>query len=116
MLSLASASKVIVHPGPTDMRLGVWGLSLKAGPLAEGEVHCFCSSDRRSAKLLVREGLSLWVLHKRLERGRFQWPSGSGLSRICVLQLQWLLDGPGSISAMEAAAAIATGPARPSPR
>lgn len=114
MLSLASAAKVIARPGPTDMRLGVWGLSLKAGPLGEGEVHCFCSSDRRSAKLLVREGVSLWVLHKRLERGRFQWPSGSGLSSICVLQLQWLLDGPGSISAMEAAAA--SGPRPPGRR
>jgi len=70
MLSLASAAKVIVHLGPTDMRLGVWGLSLWAGPLGEGEVHCFCSSDRRSAKLLMREEASLWTLHKRLERGR----------------------------------------------
>jgi transposase len=100
MLSLASASRIIVHPGATDMRYGIWGLSAACGPIGDGEAHLFCSSDRRSVKILIREGGSLWLLHKRMERGRFQWPSGSSLSQIGLLQLQMLLDGPAQIAAM----------------
>lgn len=103
MLSLASASRIIVHPGATDMRYGIWGLSAACGPIGDGEAHLFCSGDRRSVKILVREGGSLWLLHKRMERGRFQWPGGSSLSRIGLLQLQMLLDGPAQIVAMESA-------------
>lgn len=101
MLSLASAARIVVHPGPTDMRYGIWGLSAIAGGMGDGEIHLFCSSDRRTVKILMREGPSLWLLQKRLDAGRFQWPSGGTLSRISLLQLQWLLDGPQQIRAME---------------
>lgn len=99
MLSLASASRVYVHPGRTDMRLGAYGLLARAG-----EVHCFCSADRRSVKLLLREGDALWVLQKRLLRGRFAWPDGEAVSSAGILQLQWLLDGPQTLAAMSSAA------------
>lgn len=104
MLSLASARRIVVHPGPTDMRYGIWGLSALAGGIGEGEAHIFCSSDRKTVKILTAEGGSLWLLQKRMAKGRFQWPSGGSLSRISVLQLQWLLDGPQQILAMEAGA------------
>ena len=47
------------------------------------------------------EGGSLWLLQKRLPSGRFQWPSSGSLSAIGLLQMQWLLDGPCQIAAME---------------
>lgn len=104
MLSLASASRVYVHPGRTDMRLGAYGLLARAGELRDGEVHCFCSADRRSVKLLLREGDALWILQKRLSRGRFAWPDGEAVSSAGILQLQWLLDGPQTLAAMSSAA------------
>lgn len=100
MLSLASASRVYVHPGRTDMRLGAYGLLARAGEVRDGEVHCFCSADRRSVKLLLREGDAVWVLQKRLSRGRFAWPDGEAVSSAGILQLQWLLDGPQTLAAM----------------
>lgn len=102
MLSLASASRVIVHPGATDMRYGIWGLRSKAGELRDGDVHMFCSADRRTVKILAAEGGSLWMLQKRMLSGRFQWPSSGALTKVGLLQMQWLLDGPGQIAAMEA--------------
>lgn len=112
MLSLASARRILVHPGPTDMRYGLWGLSAIAGGIADGEAHLFCSSDRRTVKILAREGGSVWLLQKRLDAGRFQWPSGGSLSRISLLQLQWLLDGPQQIQAMETGACASPGTSR----
>lgn len=107
MLSLASARRILVHPGKTDMRLGVRGLSAMAGRTADGELHAFCSGDRKTVRILLREGPSLWLLTKRLESGRFQWPSGPGpVSEAGIIQLQWLLDGPASMLAMEGRASL----------
>lgn len=106
MLSLATASRVLIHPGATDMRLGVWGLSSLCGGVADGELHAFCSADRRTVKLLMREGASTWLCQKRLAAGRFQWPDGAFVSKATILQLQWLVDGPDSLAAMSAAGRV----------
>src|SRR6185436_777125 len=66
--------------GPTDMRKGFHGLAdlvrhrLEANPL-DGHLYLFCNKRRTRLKVLFFDGSGLWICSKRLERGRFSWPS-----------------------------------------
>ncbi len=101
MLTLASASRILLYPGPTDMRLGIWSLSSRCGELRDGELHVFCSKDRRTVKIVLAERGSTWLLQKRLASGRFSWPGSGPVSKVCLLQLQAVLDSPQTIAEIE---------------
>lgn len=75
MLSITEAKEVVIHPGPTDMRYGMRGLSVLDGNPEEGSVHAFCSADRRTAKILIADEGCYYLVTKRLTMGRFPWPS-----------------------------------------
>jgi transposase len=89
----------VVGAGVTDMRAGFNGLAAKVeSALAEdpssGHVPVF--RDRRGdiIKLLWWTGDGLFLLSKRLERGRFVWPQAtSGTVLLSQAQLSMLLDG-----------------------
>jgi transposase len=79
MISLSTATRVFVAPGATDMRKSFNGLfalvrhQLDADPLS-GHLFVFCNRSRNRVKILAWDGSGLWILAKRLERGRFHWP------------------------------------------
>ena len=99
MLVDVSRLQIFVRPGITDMRKQVNGLSIiaseemKLNP-GSGSLFLFCSRDRKLMKCIWwdRNGFCLW--QKRLEKGKFPWPSTAGQVReITDEQLSMLLDG-----------------------
>ena len=99
MLSLSPATRVFVALTPVDMRQSFNGLHaqvqslLQENPLS-GHIFVFSNRLRNRVKILFWDGSGLWVCAKRLERGRFGWPTGEGASR-CLRpeELQLLLHG-----------------------
>lgn len=103
MLNLGSAAlKVFLALEPCDMRKSFNGLHELASRHHESSpgrdlLFVFTTKNRNRIKLLYFDGTGLWVATKRLEKGRFSWPSPSGPDqRRIKLQpeaLQLLLDG-----------------------
>lgn len=84
MLSLTGDLKVYLALEPCDMRKSFNGLyavvseKLLMEP-KRGVLFAFTNRRRNRLKLLYWDGTGLWVMAKRLEKGRFCWPrSGEG--------------------------------------
>jgi transposase len=100
VLNLETVQRVYLAPGPTDMRKSIDGLAalvsgaFELDPFSES---WFVFSNRRRDKLKILrwEHNGFWLYYRRLERGRFQWPSRNDGPAMVVgrRQLQWLLDG-----------------------
>src|ERR1700739_2761123 len=99
MITLASARRVWLGVGRTDMRKGFDGLSaLVQEKLAQDPFcgHLFVFRGRRGdlLKVLWYDGQGLCLFAKRLEKGRFVWPSpADGKVVITPAQLGMLLEG-----------------------
>ena len=82
MLAFPSAIRIYVALQAVDMRKsfnGLWsavGEQLQEDP-KNGAVFCFTNRERTRLKLLYWDGTGVWVLAKRLEKGRFSWPAAS---------------------------------------
>ena len=79
MLTTSPATKVWLAAGPTDLRAGFDRLcSLVEATLGQnatsGHLFVFCNAARSRIRILYFDGIGLWSLTKRLERGRFAWP------------------------------------------
>jgi transposase len=82
MLSFSGSLRVFVALEPCDMRKGFNGLeALVADRLKErpqsGALFLFSNKRRDRLKVLYWDGSGLWVLAKRLEKGRFSWPKST---------------------------------------
>jgi transposase len=81
VLSFPSSVRVYLAVEPVDMRKSFDGLyavasgHLKENPL-DGALFVFSNKLRNRLKIPFRDGTGLWVLSKRLEKGRFSWPRG----------------------------------------
>ena len=101
MFGLGAATRIYVAVGSTDMRKGFEGLyglvrdQLGLDPLS-GHLCLFCNKGRNRLKVLYWDGSGLWICAKRLERGRFSWPSdGEESARVTLSpeELSLLLGG-----------------------
>jgi transposase len=80
MIPMRSGMRVWIATGHTDMRRGMNGLALQVQQGLKRDPHAgdlFVFRGRRGdlLKILWHDGLGMSLYAKRLERGRFIWPS-----------------------------------------
>jgi transposase len=99
MMELEPGVQVYLAPGATDMRKSIDGLAalVSAGfelnPFSNAW-FVFCGKRKDRLKILRWDCNGFWLYYRRLEKGRFQWPSQTDkIFSISRRQLSWLLDG-----------------------
>ena len=99
MIPVPSNVRVWLAVGRTDMRRGMNGLALqvqeamKRDPHA-GDLYIFRGRSGDLVKILWHDGIGLSLYAKRLDRGKFIWPSASaGAVSISAAQMAYMLEG-----------------------
>jgi len=100
VFGLGPATKIFVCVDAVDMRKGFDGLyGLVRDRLGQdpqsGHLFLFTNRSRTRLKALVWDGSGLWLCAKRLERGRFGWPSAKGAPSVTMRaeELAMLVNG-----------------------
>jgi transposase len=99
MIPMPSGVRVWIAAGHTDMRRGMLGLALQVQEQLKRDPHCgdlYIFRGRRGdlAKILWHDGLGLSLYAKRLDRGKFIWPSAKeGVVSISAAQMAYMLEG-----------------------
>ena len=107
MIPVPSGVRVWLATGHTDMRKGFASLSLQVqevlrrDPLS-GQLFCFRGRRGNLLKVIWHDGQGACLFTKRLERGRFLWPSAAdgalaapGLVMLNAMVRRSGLDDPG---------------------
>ncbi len=99
MILVPPGVRILLAARPVDFRKGMDGLAalvqqaLRADPFA-GDVFIFRAKRADRVRILVYDGTGLVLYSKRLETGRFCWPSpADGVMRLSAAQLATLLEG-----------------------
>ncbi len=99
MIPVPAGVRIWIATGATDMRRGMNGLALQvqqslARDPHAGDLFAFRGRSGSLIKILWHDGLGLSLYAKRLERGRFIWPTATeGAVVITPAQLAYLLEG-----------------------
>ena len=100
MIPVPGNARVWLAVGRTDMRRGMNGLallvqeSMKHDPHA-GDLFVFRGRKGDLVKIIWHDGLGMSLYAKRLEHGKFIWPSpADGVVVITPGQLGYMLDHP----------------------
>ncbi|AFI83563.1 transposase [Methylophaga nitratireducenticrescens] len=98
-MNIPGGARIWLVAGHTDMRKGFDGLAslvqvqLKQNPFS-GQVFIFRGRRGDRVKVLWWDGQGLSLYYKRLEQGRFIWPSANaGKIHLTYAQLSMLLEG-----------------------
>lgn len=96
---IPAGARVWICTGQTDMRKGMNGLALlvqehfRRDPHG-GDLYVFRGRGGALCKILWHDGIGMSLYAKRLERGRFVWPSAqAGAVALTTGQLGYLLEG-----------------------
>jgi transposase len=99
VIAVPPGVRILLAARPIDFRKGMDGLAalvqqaLHADPF-QGDIFIFRPKRADRVKLLVFDGTGLVLYSKRLEAGRFCWPSPvDGVVRLSAAQLSTLLEG-----------------------
>jgi transposase len=95
-----TGKRVFLACGKTDMRKQINGLaaivegSFKLDPF-DGALFVFCNRARDRVKILEWDGDGFWLHFKRLEKGRFRWPTEGAEATMTLTgeELSFLLGG-----------------------
>jgi transposase len=106
MIPVPSGVRVWLAVGHTDMRRGMNSLALQVQEVLKrdphaGDLYVFRGRRGHLIKILWHDGIGMSLYAKRLERGRFLWPSpakpapakAGGIVAISAAQLAYMLDG-----------------------
>jgi len=99
MIPVPSGVRVWLAVGHTDMRRGMNSLAVQVQQVLErdphaGDLYVFRGKRGHLIKTLWHDGIGMSLYAKRLERGRFIWPSAAdGAVVITSAQLGYLLEG-----------------------
>lgn len=99
MIPVPSGTQVWLAAGHTDMRKGFNSLALMVQEVLKRDPHCghlfvFRGRQGNLVRIIWHIGQGACVFTKRLERGRFLWPSpADGMVTISSAQLGYLLEG-----------------------
>jgi len=99
MISEISSRQVYLACGSTDLRKSIDGLAVLVkeafdlNPFSQC-LFVFCNRQRDKLKILQWEHNGFWLHYRRLERGKFDWPSDkTDVVSISYREFRWLLDG-----------------------
>ena len=101
MLSYRDTDSVYLACGATDMRKSIDGLAaivqlgFDLDPFSSSW-FVFCNRGCDRLKILRWDHNGFWLYYRRLERGRFAWPTAAteqSTRLVSRRQLTWLLDG-----------------------
>ena len=99
MIPVPMGVKVWLATGHTDMRKGFASLALQVQEVLKRDPlggHIFCFRGRRGdlIKVIWHDGQAANLYMRRLERGRFLWPSpADGVVPVTGAQLGYMLEG-----------------------
>lgn len=99
MIPAPTSTRVWLAVGPTDMRKGFDGLAALVQEKLKldahsGQVFVFRGKRGDLVKLIWWDGQGLCLFSKRLEKGRFVWPSPADVAvHLTPAQLAMLLEG-----------------------
>lgn len=99
MINDISSRQVYLASGSTDLRKSIDGLAVLAKEAFNLDpfspcLFVFCNRKRDKLKILQWDHNGFWLHYRRLERGKFNWPtSNDNTVRISYRELRWLLDG-----------------------
>ena len=99
MIPIPGGARVWIATGRTDMRKGMSSLAMQIqqgfgrNPHA-GDLYVFRGRRGDLLKILWHDGIGMSLYAKRLDRGRFIWPSpADGAIVITPAQLGYMLEG-----------------------
>ncbi|MDD2621418.1 MAG: IS66 family insertion sequence element accessory protein TnpB [Syntrophomonadaceae bacterium] len=99
MISEISSRQVYLACGNTDLRKSIDGLAVLVKEVFDLDpfspsLFVFCNRQRDKLKILQWEHNGFWLHYRRLERGKFEWPtSNTDVVNISYREFRWLLDG-----------------------
>src|SRR5579863_757555 len=99
MIVPPSGMRVWLAAGTSDMRRGMNGLALQVQQALQrdphaGDIYVFRGRRGDLVKILWHDGLGMSLYAKRLECGRFIWPTpADGVVAITAAQLGYMLEG-----------------------
>jgi transposase len=98
MIPVPTGVRIWIATGQTDMRRGMFGLALQVQQVLKrdphaGDLYIFRGRRGDLVKVLWHDGVGMSLYAKRLDRGRFVWPSASdGVVALTASQLACLLE------------------------
>ena len=100
MFGFPGTWKIYLAVEPVDMRKqydGLWAQAeqhLGENP-RQGALFVFSNKDRNRIKMLYCDGTGIWIMAKRLEKGRYSWPPSSDARKVSLTSeaLTMLLGG-----------------------